>query len=278
MKYLIVKPQGGIANRIRVTEAAYNYSRSIGVPLTIIWEKNGALNADYEVCFMPMESVKIINIDYYGTSVFSKVKRSFFNAAEAVGSAAFTSKTLNDHHISPVLDGDAPGKKSKAFFDELAKKSRGLFIETCYEFYPNIFNFGLDIQTDIKINAHHLLDKYPSLTGIHIRRTDHPDSVHGSPLQGFFNEINAIMKQDSSAAFYLSTDAEDVVQELKKIFADKIITGVTVRSRESKEGIVAALTDLYCLSQCRKILGSLKSTFSERAAIIGRIPLQIIST
>ncbi len=277
MKHLIVKPQGGLANRIRVVEAAYNYARISNAQLTIVWEKNFALNADYATCFMPVEGARIINADYNGNSVFSKFKRSCLNATEGIGLALFVSKKLTDPDIHPVLVNGEPGQTSKAYFDELAQQNKGVFIESCLEFYPNVFHYRLSIQTDIKKKAYHLLEKHSSLIGIHIRRTDNEDSIKRSPLKKFIEEINTHLAATPSVSFYLSTDADDVVEQLKEIFKDKIITGVTVRSRESEEGIVAALTDMCCLSQCRKILGSFKSSFSERAAIIGNIPLQIIS-
>ena len=278
MKYLIVKPQGGLANRMRVVEAAYNYSRSSGADLTIVWEKNFALNADYSVCFAPIKGVKMIDVNYHGDTVLAKARRAFFNTSEYVGLSFFTTKTLNDPDILPLLKNELPGDTSKAFFDDSAQKNKGLFIETCYEFYPNVFNFRLPIQADIKLKAFHLIEKYSSVIGIHIRRTDNVDSINRSPIKKFIEEINTALQQTPSVSFYLSTDAEDVVEELRTIYKDKIITGVTVRSRESKEGIVSALVDLCCLSQCKKIYGSFKSSFSERAAIIGNIPLQIIST
>lgn len=278
MKNLIVKPQGGLANRMRVVEAACNYAQNSNAKLTIIWEKNFVLNAAYSVCFMPIDGVKVIDVDYNGDSVFSKIKRAFFNTTERIGLALFTKKTLTDPDINPILMEGEPGEKARAFFDELAQQNKGIFLETCLEFYPNVSRFRLSIQTDIKLKAYHLLETYSSLIGIHIRRTDNIDSINRSPLTKFIEEINTSLRVNPSVAFYLSTDAEDVVQQLREIFKDKIITGVTVRSRESKEGIVSALIDMCCLSQCKKIYGSFKSSFSERAAIMGNIPLQVIST
>lgn len=278
MKYLIVKPQGGLANRMRVVEAAYNYSRSSGASLTIVWEKNYALNADYSVCFAPLKGVRMIDANYQGDGLIAKSRRSFFNSLEYIGLKVFTTKTLNDPDINPVLSNEKPGEASKVFFDKLAQHHKGLFIETCLEFYPNVFNFRLPIQTDIKLKAYHLLEKYPSVIGIHIRRTDNVASISHSPIEKFIEKIDTSLQQTPSVSFYLSTDAEDVVEELRTLYRDKIITGATVRTRESKEGIVSALVDMCCLSQCKKIYGSFNSSFSERAAIIGNIPLQIIST
>lgn len=277
MKYLVIKPVGGLANRIRVVEASYNYAKTHEAKLVILWEKNYSLNASYADCFETVNGASIINIDYNGTSLFSKLKRKGFDTAESVSLPFYTSVKKYDADIEPLLNNTEPTQQSKAFFDELAKNNKGVFLETCYEFYPNEQHYRLQVQKDIKLKAYQLLVSYPSLIGIHIRRTDHTESIARSPIKRFVDEINSQLATKPDVSFYLSTDSEEVVKELKDLFSHKIITGVSVRNRDSKEGIKAALTDLCCLSQCKKIMGSFKSSFSERAAIMGHIPLQIIS-
>ena len=277
MKYLVVKPVGGLANRMRVLEASYNYAHAHEAKLIIIWEKNFSLNASFADCFEAINGAALINLDYNGTSVFAKLKRSFFDTIESAGLSFFTTVKKYDADIDPWLNNTEPTSKSKAFFDKLAKNQKGVFIETCYEFYPNEKQYHLQIQKDIKLNAYQLLLAYPSLIGIHVRRTDHTESIARSPIKRFIDEINNQLARKPDVAFYLSTDSEDVVKQFKDLFTDKIVIGVSVRNRHSKEGIIAALTDLCCLSQCKKIIGSFKSSFSERAAVMGRVPLKIIS-
>ncbi len=277
MKYLVVKPVGGLANRIRVLEASHNYARAYEAKLVILWEKNFSLNAAYTDCFEPIQGARIIDMDYNGTSIAAKLKRKFFDATEAARVSFFTSVKKYDADINPFLNNTEPTVESKAFFDELAQQNKGVFLETCFEFYPNQQQYRLQIQREIKLKAYQLLTSYPSLIGIHIRRTDHAESIARSPIKKFVDEISSQLAIKPDVAFYLSTDSEEVVKQLKDLFAHKIVTGVSVRNRDSKEGITAALTDLCCLSQCKKIIGSFKSSFSERAAIMGHIPLQIVS-
>lgn len=277
MKYLIVKPVGGLANRIRVMESAYNFASICGAKLVVIWEKNFHLNAGFAECFNPIANAKIIEADYNGKSIISKTKRNLFDTLESVGLFFFTTKKLFDADIEPNLAKGEPTQISKVFFDELAQHNTGIFLETCYEFYPNQTGFRLSIQNSIQQKATSALQNHFSVIGIHIRRTDNIDSISRSPLKKFIEEINNNLKESPADFFYLSTDSEEVVHQLKDLFKEKIITGVTVRNRDSKEGIISGLIDMYCLSQCKKILGSYKSSFSERAAIIGNISLQIVS-
>ena len=277
MKYLIVKPLGGLANRMRMLESAYCYAKKYSAQLTVIWERNGILNARYADCFLPVEGARIIEADYNGDSVISKLKRQWYNAAEWAGTTFFTTKKLHDISLESILQNGQADEAAITFFDELAKKNKGIFIESCFEFYPNPASFRLSIQEEIQNKATASLRQHPSVVGIHIRRTDNIDSINHSPLEKFIEKINSRLTISPSDAFYLSTDSEEVVHQLRDMFQDKIITGVSVRTRDSKEGIISALVDLYCLSQCKLILGSYKSSFSERAALIGNIPLQIVS-
>ncbi len=277
MKYLIVKPVGGLANRIRVVESAYSYAKSFEARLFIIWERNGFLNARFSECFVAVNGVKIIETDYNGFSVVSKIKRKFFDIAGWLAVSFFAKKNLYDSEIESILINEQANEQSNSFFNELSGLNKGIYIETCFAFYSNTFSHKLTIQEYIQKKAVKLLKQYSSIIGIHIRRTDNTDSIQNSPIEKFVEQIKTCIEISPSNKFYLSTDSEEVVHQLRDIFKEKIITGVSVRERDSKEGIISALTDLCCLSQCKIIFGSYRSSFSERAAIIGNIPLQIVS-
>ena len=276
MNRLIVKPIGGLANRMRVLDSAYCYAKIYHAKLTILWERNGILNANYTDCFVPIKGAKLIEADYTGHSLSSRFKRKFFDAVTWLRLYTKAQKKVDDTYIDGILTDGVATENSTRFFDELAQSNQSVFLETCYEFYPNCSGFRVSIQNDIQKKAADSLESYRSLVGVHIRLTDNPNR-HQSPVEKFIEKINQNIQQSPDNYFYLSTDSEEVVQQLKTLFKDKIITGVSVRSRASKEGINAALMDMCCLSQCKLILGSYKSTFSERAALIGNIPLQIVS-
>ncbi len=276
MNHLIVKPMGGLANRMRALESAYCYAKTYNAKLTILWERSDILNANYTDCFAPIKDAKLVETDYTGRSFSSKLKRKFFDAFTWVKLTAKAQKKVDDTYIDGILTDSVANGKSTRFFDELAGANQSVFLETCYEFYPNTCGFRISVQNYIREKTAASLRSYQSLVGVHIRLSDNPNK-HQSPVEKFIDKINDNIQQSPDDCYYLSTDSEEVVKELKNLFKDKIITGVSVRSRASKEGIIAALTDMCCLSQCKLILGSYKSSFSERAALIGNIPLQIVS-
>ena len=116
------------------------------------------------------------------------------------------------------------------------------------------------------------------MIGVHVRRGDNLMSHKYSPLDLFIKKMDENIGVDPSTTFYVSTDSNEVYETLKQIFGDKVYTAATVRSRDTLKGIQSALLDFYCLSKCKKILGSYDSSFSEIAAKMGKIPLEVIST
>jgi hypothetical protein len=112
-----------------------------------------------------------------------------------------------------------------------------------------------------------------SLVGVHIRRTDHKKSIQLSPTAAFFERMRSY---PSTTHFFLATDDTIERELLVQAFPGRVHFGATTLNRDSEEGGVQAFTDLLCLAQCREILGSAGSSFSEVAAAYGGCSLHII--
>ncbi|QPH39932.1 O-fucosyltransferase family protein [Pedobacter endophyticus] len=277
MKTVILEPLGGLANRIRAVESAYNFSIANNSKLIVVWEQNGWLNATYEDCFESLPNVEVINLNYNGTSVASKVKRRLLDGYKYYLKKRYTSSAIGDAQIEELFDKlGANPQAIKASVDS-AVNGKGIYIKCCYEFYPNLNNLNLSIKHSIRAFASDFLKKNQCDIGIHIRRTDHVEAISNSPLHLFKDQISNALAQWPDYKFYLSTDSAEVAQELQTQFKDKLVTGVSDRRRDSTEGIRSALLDLYCLGSCKEIWGSDKSSFSDRAARMNKIPLKIIS-
>lgn len=108
-----------------------------------------------------------------------------------------------------------------------------------------------------------------NLVGVHIRRTDHRNAIENSPLEAFFLRMDEIRTVNPSTIFYLATDDLKVKEEVENK-GYHLICSAHELSRASSEGIKEAFVDMLCLSRCGRILGSYGSTFSHRAAMIGR--------
>ncbi|WP_341220838.1 hypothetical protein [Polaribacter atrinae] len=153
-----------------------------------------------------------------------------------------------------------------------AKKSN-VFIESCFRMYLikdhlSIFKPNNDLQAKIdRISLN-----YKHTVGIHIRRTDHLASIEKSQTSKFITLIEDSLKINKERTFFLATDDKVLKEELIVKFGAKIITNeVKSYDRNKSSSIENALIDLYCLSRTEKIFGSFHSSFSQTAAIIGKI-------
>lgn len=105
--------------------------------------------------------------------------------------------------------------------------------------------------------------------GVHIRRTDNAACIRLAPLDYFIEA----MKKEGEANFYLATDCVKTKAIVLDIFGANIISNNFCLYRDTEMGMINAIYDFVSLSQCKKIIGSNASSFSELAARYGNIPL-----
>ena len=116
------------------------------------------------------------------------------------------------------------------------------------------------------------------VVGIHIRRTDHGVATQCSPLEVFIQKIEQELSRNPNARFYLASDDVEVVRDIQRRFGDCIVNFPGPLDRASVAGIQHAVLELYVLSRCRCIWGSFGSTYSDFASIIGKIPLETVTS
>lgn len=110
--------------------------------------------------------------------------------------------------------------------------------------------------------------------GVHVRRTDHNDSIRESTLDCFIEKMKKALADNREVRFFLATDDKEVERELERIFPGRIFTYQNkVWGRNSKSGMESAVVDFLCLSRCRYILGSFNSVFSTFSAMYGGVEL-----
>ena len=277
MKTLVVRPLGGLANRMRAIEAASVYAKKFMARLIIIWEENEFLFATFEQCFEPIDGVKVININTLGQGLYFRAKRKVLNIFFLwLGKLIFDIR-LYDITIKKYLSKDKTPRLEETFFEIITKSNKTVYLETCYEFYPSPKSLLLTIKKNIREKAITILEPYNEFIGVHIRRTDNLEAIDNSPTELFIEKMNVILQERPTIKFYISTDSDELLHNLKNIYKDKVFSGAVQRARHTTEGIMSALIDLYCLSKSKKILGSFDSSFSEMAAKMGNVPLEIIT-
>ena len=111
------------------------------------------------------------------------------------------------------------------------------------------------------------------MVGVHIRRGDHNLAQERSPTAAFIERMAA---EDAAVRFFLATDSPAEEHALSIHFPNRIITASKAFGRDSTAGMRGAVVDLYALARTSRLLGSYWSSFSETAAEIGGITLEVI--
>ncbi len=260
---IIVKPNGGLGNRMRVINSAICLAKKNGIPpIKVLWKKDQGMNAAFTDIFRPIDEISVIE---------NKYLMGYYFYSRKLIPAGY--KYYNDQAI---LNNQ---------FDERHwnKKHNNVILNTCYDFYQlnsQTNFFGLFIPVDKiqkRINA--ISVEFQGATvGVHIRRTDNVSSTNRSKTNDFIIRMDAIIQNDINTKFYVSTDDPKTEATLKSRYGDRVCTMTNkIMSRDSKQGIEDAVIDMYVLAQTNSILGSYCSSFSNVASAIGAIPLEIIT-
>lgn len=255
-------PFGGIGNRISAIESALRLAGGKGYSLSVVWFKDWGMKAQFQDLFMPLDSCSVTG----RPSVFDRIslerprKHNLFIPAPFQGM---------------MFDKCFYGDRRYISGEELLEAPR-VYIASCYEFYKGETDYSIFHPSDkVSKRLKELTKDFSSsMVALHVRRGDHTGSIEKSPLSLFEEKMQA---EDPETRFYLSTDSEEVKQELKSKFSDRIITDPITIPRGSLEAEVEAAAEMFAISRCQKVYGSFNSSFGLRAAEIGRIPFKCLS-
>lgn len=281
MEKLVVKPFGGLANRLFAIDSAIKLREQLNpVQTLIIWERNEALNCKFTDIFEVPKGIEIketVGFDKFNLQSYQEIYNSFnpnhyrwswFN--KIMGKERQMERLYYAKEIERLLESDKvfQSKPSKSLYLSYF----GRFTETrgkLYRFQP---------KAEIGQQVEEMMDEFKGKPiGIHIRRSDHQLSIQNSPTSLFMKKIDE-QYGNSEYQLFLSTDSQEEKQLLKKKYGDRLMTRDINFSRNDKFGVIDAVIDLYCLSRTQKIFGSHESTFSQLASELGDIDLQIVKT
>lgn len=271
---LYIEPCAGLGNRFIAMASAYYAARETHQPLTVVWKKESVLAASSKSLFRLPSDIRIVEISQLGLRQ---------NALEQIKSNAVLT-TLHKRCGLIMSCDDIAALYAKGGFENirtLLAKFPNVYIKATNPFYdlsniPTPLSF---IKPAPAVNERVIKtmgnDKY---IGVHVRRTDHVEAIQNSPLELFIEKMKGCIAENPDARFYVATDDNSVLAELEKTFPGKITTlKDRYLARDYEQGIIDAYIEMLCLSRCEKILGSYNSTFSSMAAMIGNIPLEVVS-
>lgn len=266
-------PVGGLANRMKAIDAAVALAQESNSQLHIIWFKDKGLNCRFDQLFKPLQlkDVTLKEATWMDKLFYDRPRKKNFYIPHLF------QRVLFDAYIYEK-------KTTQLFYDSFDflswAKEKNCYIASCVYFYPqterslfSIFQPIVHVQEQIE----RVSSKFGSNTiGIHIRRTDNIASISQSPTELFINRIEQEIKKDNQCLFYLATDSEEEKTHLRSIFGERILISPRIADRNSISGMQDALAELYILSKTKKILGSMKSSYSETAAQISNISCELL--
>jgi hypothetical protein len=271
MQKLTLTPFGGLSNRIYAIASAIGFCKDNNIQLKIIWFKDWGMGADFHriLTLNPeIKHVEIVDAQWYHW-LYSKPRKGNLWIPGIWQWLAFNLK-VNDF-------------KTKFTLRKLTEN-----IHTCNNIHLISYRLFYEwdgmfdclrpinaIQNQIDRQAKAFSDK--QVIGVHIRRSDHIKSTIEAPTHLFIQRMKQEIIANPSTVFYLASDSMEEKQTLKEIFGSKIATSSQKVERNSEQGIVNAVIELYVLASTQKIYGSSGSTYSALAAKIGKKPIEVLT-
>jgi len=257
---LTIAAQGGLCNRLRVLFGALSLSEQEQVSVRFVWHPDWQCEAYFEELFKPLDSkwLKIVAGNFFDLP--SSHKELYL---PQVLRLPFYRKQIKLYH--PDRHG---------VLADIVKRNHSVYLNTGYQIAP----YGAEqiklLQPTPELQEY--IDKtvapFPdNIIGVHIRRTDNKWSTDVSTDEAFIEAMNSYPE----AKFYIATDDEEVKWRFREIFKGRTFAQETDGRRDNAFSLGEAVVDLYCLARTRRVIGSHWSSFSDLAAEIGGIPLEI---
>lgn len=272
---VIINPIGGLANRMRAIASGISLCKELSITPEIIWPLNNDLNCRFEKLFTIKEHLFYVrNINKISDLIFydEPRKKNLF-LSPLFRKIKNPSLYITDKEISRQYSDT-----NKSILEDIRSAGGCIILRSGLEFYDFEHSLYKDVfrpRPEIQDISDCILEGIDTnkLIGLHVRRTDNIVSIKKSPIELFKEAIKSEIDIDNGMMFYLATDSEEVKQELKKEFGERIITFPNEATRKTQSGIIEAYAEMINLSRCIKIYGSYWSSFSEAASMIDNSPL-----
>ena len=267
---ILFVPKAGLGNRMRGIASAYRLATSIDEQLHIVWIDNHECNCPIQDLFSLPEKVGVTHIPWIPVPLSIRM-----HIQDMI-------RTHYKKKCNRVLLNEDLWDMESDFVQGL--KNQDVYIETAagwdcedvdafdiFQVNPEIIN-----KAEAFIDVNHL--KEVPLVGVHIRRTDMENADVDSPRVAFEKMMQAELNNDSRTCFYLASDDVSEKEYFSNRFgAEHVYTQNLNMSRETQDGIRAALQEIVILGFCQKIYGTKGSSFSNLAADMGKVPFVAVT-
>lgn len=276
MKRLVIIPEGGLCNRMRFLNSVCEYVKNKKVKVYCLWIKS-------EDCFVA--SKDLFSEESFVYSYISMIEINMQNRGHRIAYYIFMKVMELLHFCVHQLDFyHSPKEESKELYEK--EKDFLSFFERRYmviggceklgeNLAPNMFLPNKEIKAKLNSVQSNMKLKEKEYVSVHIRRTDHEAAINVSPDILFYKCISEICTNGDK--IFLSTDDAILKQKLLTEFSPNVFAQeLSSYSRSNMQGIIEAYIDLILLSEGKVIYGSFGSSFSEMAALIGKINLVVV--
>ncbi len=269
MKNLTLVPLGGLCNRLRALLSARSLvDHDHELRVRVVWDVNRDCAARYGDLFE----------DHFtptGQFVFSKSR--WFDAP-AVWRHNLRLPALCRSFVYSVQRADFHSDWAAGECLVHFEKWRRVYISTGLQLCqtsPEVWR-GLRPVSPLRERIDALCQRMGAHTvGVHIRRTDNMKSQSVSSPQAFEREMRAAIAANPAVCFYLATDDSALRDHFVQCFPGRVVYQAGDPTRATREGMEAAVVDLFVLSRTQRLIGSYWSSFTDTAAELGGIPLTI---
>ena len=264
---LTLVPIGGLCNRLRAVLSAWHYGElHPECSITMEWAENGDCKAAWQDLFVApdMPRFRISACRAWNTPA---TKRNLYLPR-------LLRRFLYDYRLFNYSE-----KSSPALCDLLRPRKK-VWLCTGYAFspYPAAYYRKLRLTPALRQRVEKLVEGFgPRCIGVHIRRTDNIKAMEAASVEDFRQAMLREARVHADVCFYLATDDPAVKARLVREWGDKVIVQPTGDiHRDTVQGMQDAVVDLCCLATTQKILGSFWSSFTDTAAEMGGIPVEIV--
>jgi hypothetical protein len=252
---------------MRVIDSALSIAVPLGLDLWLWWQIDHDFGGRFDALWVrPAAIKKIIEVDVRSWS--GRARRFLMNHSLPV---------RGWQYVHPVkLERGLARDDSSAILTMLS--GRNTFLATCHRFFSSERPYQeLQPVPAIMTSVERLTADFDDIVGVHIRRADNTKAIACSPTEEFAAVIANELALNPSTRFFIATDSPEEEEFLKRKFPGKTLSFPKSSLDRSRErAIQDAMIDLYCLSRCRKLIGSYWSSFSETAWQINGIEHVII--
>lgn len=275
---LTVNAIGGLCNRMRAIAAGVNLARLSERELKVVWRSNADVRAGFTDLFEPLpEEIQVIEPGAGGYMLKWDIPRKRNLYVPAIYQKSVYSKIFREGgNLCGFYDCD------EDFAKEIAEAKGNILLISgtatggCREEdIRRLFRTSAAVRELIEEKTAGFNEK---TVGVHIRRTDNAKSIEASPVELFISEMERRIEADSEVNFFVASDDGNVMRTLAARFGKRVMQGDENASRTSLRGMLHGAADLWALAMTSEILGSYYSSYTDTAALIGNIPLKIIST